>query len=282
MAVSYYVTATSGTSTSPPSNIVSGTSTIAQASDYVGKTLGDLTNNVLWRFGEAFQSEVGDFDVSMDFSPKEMPVKTTNQLIALLLNEAAAKLCRGPLFVYATGVQELTLTNRAILYQSLAMSDASVIWSAEAVQWMPDSATVPVSLRYIGKERAELRYGPAGTSGKPTQYWSHSGNGVRLWELPSVTGSAIVRGPSIPPPMVLPTDYPGWLPPDMTYLLEDYARIELARKVGQSVVVRGHLLFPKVQLWQDQYQAAVNKIEAQHRAENPMTYEFHLGPHLAP
>lgn len=274
-----YATGTPGSLATQPPPII-GLTVTPQSANYANDTLAQMTDRCLWRLGEAFQTTIGDYLVSHDYSPPEIPRKTTRQLVRDLLNEGAARLCRGPLFVYKTGAQEVTVTNREVTYQSLATDDGSVLWSAESVTWTPD-AQDPVALRYIGRERALPRYGALGTSGLPTAYWSHSGNGIRPWELPGVTGYFTVRGPAIPYPMVADADVPAWCPPDMTYLLENYARMGLAEKVGAASVVRGKTYFPTIEIWRGEWQEAMAKIEAQTRAENPELYQFHMGQRAA-
>lgn len=255
--------------------------------DYSKLTLAALTNDVLTGLGEALDSTAGELAASHSFSPPERPEETTRQLIARLLNQGAARLCReGAFFLYRNGTWAGTPGDGSVPLSSLTTADGSVLWGAEVLAWQPDAvggvpALAPTALTYISRGRVLLRAGQ-GAASPGVAYWSRSDGTVRLWDAPAASGTLSALGPALPPRLVLDADAPTWLPPDMTRLLVTFARAELAKKADKAVIVRMHVLWPRVQQWEGEWQQGVAALQARQRAALGELYDFHMGPGMPP
>lgn len=253
--------------------------------DYSHLALAALTNDVLTGLGEALDSTAGELAQSHSFSPPERPEETTRQLIARLLNQGAARLCReGAFFLYRAGTWAGTPGAGAVPLSALTTADGAVLWGAEVLTWLQDGAAAPTALTYINRGRVLLRAGGSGASAGASPgvaYWSRNDGSVRLWDAPAAPGTLSALGPALPPLLVADADAPTWLPPDMARLLVTFARAELAKKADKAVIVRMHVLWPRVQQWEGEWQQGVAALQARQRAALGETYDFHMGPEMA-
>lgn len=172
------------------------------------RTLIALRQDLLSRISENNNSTVGQLPSGTD----GVPIEDTIQACTRYLNEAARKLARAAYPIMGVATLSGAANATDFLFNAFSTLDGSGLWVAR---------TVKVGSTLV--RRASRSYADINTT-STTQNWVPNGStGISLTQALTGTTTITVSGFVVPPPLVLDTDAPTWLEPDLDYALVYYA-----------------------------------------------------------